>query len=72
MKIIIVTPSLEQYDAVSNDVLGQYKYLVEASYQVEIFSEFSHDSIRPLLAKKEHIIKCLLEQENLLIYNQNY
>ncbi|SVD85828.1 uncharacterized protein METZ01_LOCUS438682, partial [marine metagenome] len=49
MKIIIVTPSLEQYDAVSNDVLGQHKYLVEASYQVEIFSESSHDSIRPLL-----------------------
>ena len=71
MKIIIVTPSLEQYDAVSNDVLGQYKYLVEASYQVEIFSEFSHDSIRPLIATKEHVIKCLLEQGNLLIYHHS-
>ena len=71
MKIIIVTPSLELYDAVSNDVLGQYKYLVEASYQVEIFSEYSHDSIRPLIATKEHVIKCLLEHENLLIYHHS-
>ena len=71
MKIIIVTPSLEQYDAVSNDVLGQYKYLVEASYQVEIFSEFSHDSILPLIATKDYVIKCLLENENLLIYHHS-
>ena len=71
MKIIIVTPSLAEFDAVSNDVLGQRKYLIEAHYQVEVFSEFVQDSIQPLITTKEHVIQCLLEHDNLLIYHHS-
>ena len=35
MKIIIVTPSLEPNDAVSNDVLEQREHLIFANYQVK-------------------------------------
>lgn len=71
MKITIITPSLEPHDAISIDVLEQRKHLLGVKYQVEIFSEFCHDSIRPLLATKEHVIQCLLEPDNLLIYHHS-
>ena len=72
MKITIITPSLEPHDAISIDVLEQRKHLLGVKYQVEIFSEFCHDSIRPLLATKEHVIQCLLEPDNLLIYHPSF
>ena len=71
MKIIIITPTLEPHDAVSNDVLGQLKHLLGLKYQVEIFSENYHASFSLLVATKKHIIQCLLERDNLLIYHHS-
>ena len=71
MKIIIVTPSLEPNDAVSNDVLEQRKHLIFANYQVEIFSELCHTTIQPLLAKKEDVALWILETDNILLYHHS-
>ena len=71
MKIIIVTPSLEPNDAVSNDVLEQREHLIFANYQVEIFSEFCHTTIQPLLAKKEDVALWILETDNILLYHHS-
>ncbi len=69
MKILIMTPSLHEHDAVGNDVLQQYYSLGEKGWESYIYAELADEPISHLTADISAVDEIILDPDNVIIYH---
>lgn len=70
-KVIILTPSLTPFDAVSNDVLQLRIHLLSLSYDVIIFAEKVHSSLRTLVTNYRNVHQSIRFPDAMLFYHHS-
>lgn len=71
MGILIATPSLHSYDAVSNDVMQLKALLSAAGEEVSVYSEFCDPKLESALTERNKFVTLLNNPKNTLIYHHS-
>ena len=71
MKVVIISPTIVPYDAVSNDVVISFE-VIHKIYPTYIYAKDSkHPKIKNFLITKDKLIKLSQDKNNILIYHHS-
>jgi glycosyltransferase involved in cell wall biosynthesis len=71
MKYLLITPTLTQHDAVSNDVMGQHEFLIKEGHEVYLYAENFHQTMGHLVVSELLLDQLLSSQSTNLVYHHS-
>lgn len=71
MKIIIMTPSLQEHDAVGNDIMAQLCCLMDAGIDACLFAESHTESFNGMVMSIDEVHDLVKDESNLILYHHS-
>ncbi len=71
MKVVIITPTLQEYDAVGNDTMAQLGCLKETGIAAHLFAEHYTESFNGMVMSIEELDNSIKDENNAIIYHHS-